>query len=98
MGATKSRWFTLQPPGPIMHDEDQIPIWLFIGGILTTYGVLILGSGVYAFVFPPPVRARVALFHLHADIWWGGLMTAIGLLYVVRYRPRKHRINDSAHS
>lgn len=73
-----------------MHDEDQVPIWLFIGGILTLYGVLILAAGVHAIMSPPPVESRVALFHLHADVWWGLLMTAVGLVYVIRYRPRKH--------
>ncbi|WP_165065273.1 hypothetical protein [Paludisphaera rhizosphaerae] len=72
-----------------MHDEDQIPIWLFIGGILTIYGLLILGAGLYALISPPPADARVALFDLHADVWWGLLMSGVGLAYVVRYRPRK---------
>lgn len=72
-----------------MHDEDQIPIWLFIGAILLLYGILILGSGLYALVSPPPPEARVALFHLHADVWWGAFMTAVGLFYCVRYRPRR---------
>ncbi|AMV39657.1 hypothetical protein [Planctomyces sp. SH-PL62] len=74
-----------------MHDEDQIPIWLFIGGILVVYGILILGAGLYALAFPPPPEARVALFHLHADVWWGIIMTAIGLIYCVRFRPRHHK-------
>ena len=28
-----------------MHDEHQIPIWFFIGGLLLIYGVLITGAG-----------------------------------------------------
>ncbi len=73
-----------------MHDEDQIPIWLFIGGILTVYGVMILAAGLYALASPPPPEARVALFDLHADIWWGIFMTIVGLFYCIRFRPRRH--------
>lgn len=73
-----------------MHDEDQIPIWLFIGGIVLVYGVLILGAGLFAVISPPPVEERVALFHLHADVWWGLFMTIVGLFYVVRFRPGVH--------
>lgn len=80
-----------------MHDEDQIPIWLFIGGILSIYGVLILGAGLYALISPPPVDARVALFEYHADLWWGLLMTGVGLAYVVRYWPRKQDATKSMH-
>jgi hypothetical protein len=74
-----------------MHDEDQIPIWLFIGGILLLYGVLIFGAGVYAAFSPPPPEDRVALFHLHADIWWGLFMAAVGAFYVYRFRPGRGR-------
>lgn len=70
-----------------MHDEHQIPIWFFIGVLLLIYGLLITGSGVYNLVSPPPVDQRVQLFELHADLWWGLLMTAAGLFYVVRFRP-----------
>jgi hypothetical protein len=70
-----------------MHDEHQVPIWFFIGGILLVYGILITGAGVYAFFLPPPPEARVALFEYHADIWWGMLMTAIGLFYCIRFNP-----------
>ena len=70
-----------------MHDEDQVPIWLFIGGVLLIYGVLIFAAGLYALAFPPPAESRVALFHLHADVWRGLLMAAVGLIYVYRFRP-----------
>jgi hypothetical protein len=72
-----------------MHDEHQIPIWFFIGGLLLIYGVLIAGAGVFALVSPPPVEARVALFDLHADLWWGALMAVVGLAYCLRYNPRR---------
>ena len=71
-----------------MHEEHQVPIWFFIGGLLTIYGVLICGVGVYHFIVPPPIDARVTLYELHADVWWGALMIAAGLFYLIRFHPR----------
>jgi hypothetical protein len=41
----------------------------------------------YGLVVPP----KVALAYLHADIWWGALMTIIGALYCFRFRPSARR-------
>jgi len=65
--------------------EHGIPIWFFIGALLAVYGVLILAAGVVG-LFDPP---RVALANLHAGIWWGALLLAIGLGYVTAFRPRR---------
>ncbi len=70
-----------------MLDEHQIPIWFFIGALLLTYGVLISGAGLYALVAPPPEESRIALYHLHSDIWWGAVMSLVGLFYCTRYNP-----------
>ena len=65
-----------------MEKEQQIPIWFFIGGIVGIYGVLILGSGLFGLVRPPEHQT-----YLHADIWWGALMTVVGAIYVWKYWP-----------
>ena len=70
-----------------MEEHHQVPIWFFIGILLTVYGVLILGSGIYG-LFRPPQR-EVALSYLHADIWWGALLFVLGLVYVLKFRPSK---------
>ncbi|QEH37287.1 hypothetical protein OJF2_58770 [Aquisphaera giovannonii] len=72
-----------------MHDETEVPIWFFIGCLLLIYGVLIFGAGLYALVFPPPEEQRVALYSLHADVWWGAFMAAVGSFYCLRYHPYK---------
>jgi hypothetical protein len=64
-----------------------IPIWFFIGLLLTIYGVLILGSGTYGLFVPP--AAPVAMYHLHIGIWWGGGMLLLGLAYVFGFRPKR---------
>ncbi|MBP8258678.1 MAG: hypothetical protein KA118_03335 [Verrucomicrobia bacterium] len=68
------------------HDhERQIPIWFFIGALLVLYGAIILATGVYQVVRPP--AKPLVLAHLHAGVWWGALMVAVGSLYVWRFRP-----------
>jgi hypothetical protein len=67
-----------------MHGSG-IQIWFFIGVQLLIYGVLILGYGIFEAVIGP--LAPVELSYLHTPIWWGGLLTVLGLLYVVKFRP-----------
>lgn len=70
-----------------MHGA-RIPIWFFIGLLLTLYGILIVVSGVteWAGGFYPP---GVELTRLHAPVWWGGLLTLLGLFYLIRFRPKR---------
>jgi hypothetical protein len=68
-----------------MDTEHQIPIWFFIGMLLTIYGVLIVGAGVYAWLNPASVK--VVLANLHADFWWGLLLVAVGLFYTLKFAP-----------
>jgi hypothetical protein len=66
--------------------EHALPIWFFIGALLTVYGLLILGAGLYALVFPP--TTEVVLSKLHVSLWWGSGMLLLGLIYLIRYWPR----------
>ena len=70
-----------------MHEEHQVPIWFFIGCLLLVYGIIIFGTGLYFLIFPPPVAQQVALFYLHADVWWGGLLVVLGAFYCHRFNP-----------
>jgi hypothetical protein len=70
-----------------MHDKSLISIWFFIGVLLTAYGVLILASGLYELASPP--AHPVVLANLHAGIWWGAVLLVIGLVYTIRFFPRK---------
>jgi hypothetical protein len=67
-----------------MHGS-KIPIWFFIGVLLFIYGVMIFSYGIYQAVtgdYP-----QVQLVHLHTPIWWGATLTAIGVFYLVKFRP-----------
>jgi hypothetical protein len=70
-----------------MESEHQVPIWFFIGALLLLYGLIIFGVGVYHFAVPPPLEARVALYELHADIWWSALMIVLGAFYCLKFYP-----------
>lgn len=63
----------------------MIPVWFFTGVLLLIYGILILASGLAEWSSPPPT----ALANLHAPVWWGGLMTLVGLFYTLTFRPKK---------
>jgi hypothetical protein len=66
----------------------MLSIWFFIGILLLAYGILILGAGIFEFLYPPP--HPLVLAELHAGIWWGGLLIAMGLFYSLRFRPGRN--------
>ncbi|HJZ65986.1 MAG TPA: hypothetical protein VKD70_16785 [Candidatus Acidoferrum sp.] len=65
----------------------MISIWFFIGISLLVNGLLIFGAGIYERSHPP--ADPVVLFDLHASMWWGALLSMVGLIYCVVYRPGK---------
>ncbi|HUJ31042.1 MAG TPA: hypothetical protein VLY23_07155 [Candidatus Acidoferrum sp.] len=60
-----------------------IPVWFFVGFMLLLYGLLILGSGIAEWPHPP----ATVLAELHAPVWWGGLLTALGAFYCYHFWP-----------
>jgi len=71
-----------------MHNtHGSLSIWFFIGVLLTAYGLLITGTGLYELASPP--ESPVVLANLHAPIWWGAVLLVIGLFYFIRFFPRK---------
>ena len=70
-----------------MHRPGMLSIWFFIGILLLIYGILILGSGIYELANPP--EHPVVLAELHAGIWWGALLTILGLIYSLKFKPRR---------
>jgi hypothetical protein len=66
----------------------HISIWFFIGVLLTVYGALIMAYGI--FELATGHLANVILADLHAPIWWGGTMLALGLFYGLRFRPGRN--------
>lgn len=68
-----------------MHRPGMISIWFFIGVLVLAYGLLILGSAMMG----GTTSRAVVLQELRVDLWWGALMTILGAIYTVKFRPRK---------
>ncbi len=72
-----------------MKTGGSLSIWFFIGVSLLVNGALIFATGIYEVAHPPD--NRVVLYDLHANIWWGGLLLILGLLYTLHFSPAKER-------
>lgn len=70
-----------------MKPGGSISIWFFIGISLLVNGLLIAGAGIYQYLYPPSLENQVHLFHLHAGIWWGGLLFVLGVIYCYHFNP-----------
>ena len=66
----------------------MISIWFFIGISLLVNGLLILGAGIYEYIHPP-ANPSIQLFQLHANVWWGALLTVVGLVYCYFFSPNR---------
>lgn len=69
-----------------MHGSG-LSIWFFIGISLVVNGALILGAGIYEVVHPP--LYPVVLFQYHANVWWGAVLLFFGIVYTVKFRPKR---------
>jgi hypothetical protein len=65
----------------------MISIWFFIGVSLLVNGVLIMGAGIWDVLYPP--ENPVVLFSLHANLWWGLALTLSGIVYCVKFAPKR---------
>jgi hypothetical protein len=63
-----------------------VPVWFFVGFLLLVYGLMILASGLSEWTHPPDV----VLADKHASVWWGALMTALGAVYCLMFRPGRN--------
>ena len=68
-------------------ESTDISIWFFIGVLLTIFGAMILAYGLWELVTGN--LANVVLANLHAPVWWGAIMLALGIFYALRFRPGK---------
>jgi hypothetical protein len=68
-------------------EKPFVSVWFFIGALLTVYGFLILGSGVYELFVP--LSPAIAMRHLHIAIWWGSGILLLGVGYIIRFRPSR---------
>jgi len=67
-------------------EARMVSIWYFIGIAILVIGIAVAITGAVRWNHP---AEGVAMSQLHADLWWGLIMTGIGLYYVIRYGPAK---------
>jgi hypothetical protein len=68
-----------------MTKDSHLSIWFFVGILLTFYGLIIVVAGIYGLFAPP----NVVLSNLHADLWWGAILLALGIFYCYHFAPSK---------
>lgn len=66
--------------------HNIIPVWFFVGLVLTLYGVLIFISGLAEWSHPP----STVLSNLHAPVWWGAILIVLGTAYLIKFRPGRN--------
>jgi hypothetical protein len=64
----------------------MISIWFFVGVAMAVNGALILGAGIWQ-LLDPPANPTVVLYSLHANVWWGALLTLFGVVYCLKFFP-----------
>ncbi len=72
-----------------MKSGSHLSIWFFTGICLGVNGLLIFLEGIYETIHPPV--NKVVLFDLHANVWWGGILLILGLVYSLKFSPAKER-------
>jgi hypothetical protein len=65
----------------------MVPVWFFIGVLLTIYGVIILFTAIVDFSQP----TTVVLANYHPGIFGGALLLLIGGFYTFWFWPGRRR-------
>lgn len=71
--------------------HHMLPVWFFIGLLLTIYGVIILFVAIADWSQP----SQAVLAQYHPALWGGILLLLIGSFYVLRFRPRRPSRNGN---
>ncbi|MGD0481779.1 MAG: hypothetical protein ABSA42_16510 [Terracidiphilus sp.] len=70
--------------------RHMLPVWFFIGLLLTIYGVIILVTSIVDWSEP----SQAILAQYHPALWGGILLLLIGSFYVLKFRPRRPSRNS----
>jgi hypothetical protein len=65
--------------------HHMLPVWFFIGLLLSIYGVIILTTSLMDWSHP----SAAVLSQYRPGVWGGIVLLLIGGFYVVRFRPRR---------
>jgi hypothetical protein len=65
--------------------HHMLPVWFFIGLLLSIYGVIILTTSLMDWSHP----SAAVLSQYRPGVWGGIVLLLIGGFYVLRFRPRR---------
>jgi len=65
--------------------HHMLPVWFFIGMLLTMHGVIIFIASIVDWSQP----SQAILAQYHPGFWGGILLLLIGGIYVLKFRPRR---------
>jgi FtsH-binding integral membrane protein len=71
--------------------RHMLPVWFFIGVLLTIYGVIILITSIADWSQP----SLAVLSQYHPGLWGGIILLLIGSFYTLKFRPRPNSGNGS---
>ena len=57
-----------------------VSIWTWVGLILTVYGIIITGTGIY---FAATELPQTVLGHTNPNLWWGIFMLVSGFVFIL---------------
>ncbi len=67
-----------------MHGKQLVPVWFFIGVLLSIDGLIILATGLQELSHPP----ATVFGEYHVALWWGLLLIIIGGFYTYKFWPK----------
>jgi FtsH-binding integral membrane protein len=65
--------------------HHMLPVWFFIGLLLSVYGIIIFITSILAWSQP----SAVILSQYHPGVWGGIVLMLIGGFYALHFRPGK---------
>ncbi|MCX5867056.1 MAG: hypothetical protein NT009_06160 [Proteobacteria bacterium] len=75
-----------------MEEKKQmLSVWSWVGIILSVYGLIVTGAGVYYLSHPETVTA---LHQLNPSLWWGAIIVVAGVLLLLAGRSGKSGGSD----
>jgi len=66
----------------------MLPLWFWIGLILTIYGLLIFSTGIYH-IYAPSRGTKLA--EINPSLWWGTIMLLSGIIFLVTSMVKSKR-------